>query len=99
MGIQREIVEMDEYKRFVKNYRCNRCYGPLTARFICDRKVEITCTNTGCDGDGFVTLSHVERMKSQDIGDYREAKRNLASALGIEEKKSSIDELMRSIGL
>ena len=99
MGEQTSLFTMDEYQKIVRDYRCNRCYGPLITRFVDNRMVEVYCNNPDCDGNGFVTKAHVERMKSQNIGDYWEAKMNLASVLGIEQKKSSIDDLMRSIGL
>jgi len=80
--------EMETYKAvgMVRDYVCAQCWGRLTTSKVPNsRNLKVFCPKCGEDR-GFVTYDYKDRRLAESALEEFEVSRNLASAMGMDQK-------------
>lgn len=83
--------------KYQNHYRCSGCWGRVVAIYTGKGQSKMLCSNCG-EVETFVTEHYVEQRKQEDAIDTADAKRNLASVLGLKKDARTTEELIHELG-
>ena len=92
-------LDIADAERIASRNLCASCWQGLTVQRSDkgQRLWKVICLHCG-DDRGFVSADYVERRRNEDHWDAYEAKKNLASALGIEPSKPvDVDKVIKDL--